>query len=186
MDLDLTVLDETQLDELQSKVSEQLNLRLIAGQKDFKEKFLKSKKAQELAQKIADLKSEFKSMQTKGKVKIEVELEICLKAQTTAEKLFSETCGSTTLCDLFEGYYSFKLLNDGDFSKKASQELRRAISRVLEDACLEAVELDKNLKSKVDDFVVRLNSAASKIDDLECEFDNVESELEKLLKKGKK
>lgn len=184
MDLDLTVLDDTQLDELRSKVNEQVNLRLIAEQKAAKEKFLRSKDAKKLAQKVVYLKDEFKALPLTSKVNISVELEINLKPQIKAEKLFWDNYGDFRLSDLFDASYSFKLVNASDFSKKAVKQLESSIRQVLDYACLEVVEFDKNLEETLNDFLERSNSVATKIDDLSCEFDNVEKELDKLLKKG--
>jgi hypothetical protein len=185
MDLDLTVLDAEQLNELQSKVNEQTNLRIIAGQKAYKDKFLKSKDANKLAQKVADLKAEFKSLPLTSKVNISVELEIKIKPHTTALKLFLDNYGDLSLSDLFDASYSFKLLNANDFSKKAVKQLGDSIEQVLENACMEVIEFDKNLDKTLNDFIERANSAARKIDELACEFDNVEKELEKLQKEKK-
>lgn len=184
--MDLTTLDATQLEELRSEINEQMNLRLIAEQKAAKEKFLKSKDAKKLAQKVVYLKDEFKALPLTNKVNISVELEINLKPQIKAEKLFVNNYGDFRLSDLFKASYSFKLVNAGDFSKKAVKQLENSISEVLDGACMEVVEFDKNLEENLNDFLERSNAAAAKLDNLECDFDNVESELEKLLKKGKK
>jgi hypothetical protein len=185
MDLDLTTLTTEQLDELRSKVSEQMNLRTVAEQKTFKDKYLKSAEAKKLAQKAEDLKNEFKSLPLTSKININVELEIKLKPQFKADKLFKDNYGDYRLCDFFDASYDFKLVNAGDFSKNANKQLCESIKEVLASACLEVVEFDKNLDTTLIDFIERSNAVARKIDDLSCDFDYVEKELEKLVKKGK-
>lgn len=184
MDLDLSKLTAEELTELHSKISAQLNLRNLAEQKAFKEKYLKSSEAKKFAQKIADLKAEFKSLPLTSKINIEVELEIKLKPQIAAEKLFHNNYGDFRLCDLFDASYSFKLVNANQFSKKAVRQLSQSIQQVLDDACLEVVEFDKSLDCTLKDFISRSNAAATKLDDLACDFDYVEKALSSLLKKG--
>jgi len=184
MDLDLTKLSAEELDELRSKVTEQISLIYIADQKAAKEKYLKSKEAKNFAQKLVDLKAEFKSLPLSSTVHIAVDLEINLKPRIKAEKLFKDNYGDLRLSDLFDASYSFKLVNANDFSKKANKQLKSSIQQVLDDACLEVVEFDKNLEATLEDFIQRSNAAAAKLDNLECDFDDVEKELDKLLKKG--
>ena len=117
------------------------------------------------------------------KVNISVELEIKLKPNIAAKKLFFDNYGDYRITDLFDASYSFKLLNADKFSKKAVIELDMAIQQVLDDACLEVVEFDQNLDNTCKDFIARSNAVASKLDSLSCEFENVEKELMKLLKK---
>jgi hypothetical protein len=160
-DLNVKELSKEDLLALSEEVFGAITAKNEAEDTEARKKFLKSATALKLKERIKQVQEEYKSLPKSTTVKFEVELHITLKPQYKVDDLLSS--GSVYLEDLFAATYKGKIVNAKQLG--GQQDLQSALDDVLCDACIDAIDYDKDLSKKANDLVEKVNALVNELDD---------------------
>lgn len=148
---------------------------------DKKNKFLSSKEATKLAEKIEKLKKDYSSVPQVTKVKFEVELAIYLEQIAMPSDLF--TAPTDDAADLFDMSCDGKIVPNKSLSTQAKTELQYQLDTILEGACMDALMVNEPLSKSVDDIVRAHKDIAQKLNANDVEACDLAPPKKKKVKK---
>ena len=169
-----------ELEQLQANVTNTINKKNAEEVEKRKKEFFSGNKANELREKIQDLRKRYESF-SKEKHVVTVSAKLTLGLDTAYsdfDDLFDGYHSSFNSSDLFNMEVESELLNQDLFSRDMVQEINSRLYDATSDVCFEALKLKPQLQESVDSFVDEVNQVLDELENCEVE----DEDIQKLLK----